>query len=798
MVHNYIVIALRNWVRNKTYTFISIAGLALGIGCCLIAYAIVKHELTFDSFHPNADRIYRVVEQYEGDYGTQYTGTLPNPMSYTLEEELRSGEATIALHGPLEAEVRTNGESGQTIFSESNIFFSNASFLEYLNFPIVQGGPISALDELNQVFLTENLAVKYFGKQNPLGKLINIDGTELTVAGVLRKAPSNTNTPFDMVISFPTVKNKFERYLSNWGSYWAGFSYVVLRQGENVVDVEAEINAIFKSKVDEETAEKKSYYLQPLSEVHTDTKYGDGSNYSSPKEFVYGTALLALLTLAASVLNFINLATAQAVKRSKEVGIRKTLGSTRANIKWQFLGETFMVVAIGTAIAFTLGQYVLTQINSYITIIYFDATFDRTTLLFAAALIVLVTALAGWYPSGVLAGVSPMVALKSRLSLSDSTGSYTLRKTLVVLQFAVANFLLIISIIVAAQMNFVASKDLGFDKKNVLTIGFPGHLTDQMAVIREQYESLSFVEGATWCFGPPQVGYNWNGSYDIVGTPKDDRMNANVKFVDGNYLDVYKIELLSGAIAVNRYSSDTTMQLMVNEEFVNRAGLNAYEAVGREVSFLGSWKGKIVGVVKDFHAWPLQNGISPVMMLYKPENMQQISLRLSSGQLDSYLPEIEKLFYSLAPNDLFEASLLEESIQEAYVVEDLTYRTSLSFAAVAVIIAVFGMYGLVSYMLARSRKSISIRKVFGAGVSDILGMVSKEYAVLIFLSFFVAVPMGYFLSNKWIQTFEYAIEIGPWYFAGGLAFTIFIAAITIGHKVYRAALSNPIDALRTE
>lgn len=796
MFRNYLTTAFRNFRKNQTYLFVNIVGLSIGISCCLVVYTILKHELTFDSWHANPEELYRVVEHYAGDNGMDYAGVLPNPMPEAISKELASIKA-IPMLGPVGANIEFELNGQYKTFEEGYVLYADKQFLKRLNFPILRGATAELLDEPNKVFLTEKLAKKFFGDQEPLGRTITIqEKIKLDVVGIVEDTPTNTSAPFEMLVSYSTREAAYNDFVTNWGSKWAATCYVSIDPSQ-VQQIEEQINVLADSNLSEDAAEKNTYYLQPLSDVHTDNRYGDAVHYVAPIEILIGFILLGSITLIASMLNFINLATAQAVKRAKEIGIRKTLGSLRSDLIIQFLGETLMVVIMAIILGFTIGQFFMSKMNEFLINEGFHIEYDLTTIIFAALLAIVVTILAGFYPAMVLARYSPINALRSSIALKSGSGRLWIRRGLVISQFVIANLLIVSTIIVSAQMDYVRSKDLGFNTENVMTIGFPQSMNDKMDVALQEFENTSYVESISRSRSYPHGG-TWSTSYRVQGTEYVDNMHTALHFADSRFIDLYDIPLIAGENIRDQYFSDTTFQLLVTRQFVKTSTVPLDEILGKEVSILGSSKGKVVGVIEDFHNSSLQDKIRPVTIVYNPRYMNLLNVKVAGNDPTQYFGQIESKFRELSPTGHFSATLLLDSIQESYVLENLVYGIFQIFAGLAVLIGIFGLYGLVSFMSERNSKTISIRKVFGAGISDVLWTFSKPFAWMMILAFIIASPISYLLTGEWLNGFEYQISASFMHFFVGLVITILITATTVGYRSWRVATSNPVTALRNE
>lgn len=795
MLKSLFIIAFRNFIKNRVYALINILGLGLGITCCFTQYTILKHEYSFDDFHTNADNIYRIVEHYNGDNGINYGAYLPNPLGYTVEEQLTDINV-IPIHGPLNDNFRVDEDK---IFAESKIVFANANLLKHFDFPLVAGNDLNALNKPGKVMLTEKIALKYFGNENPIGKFITSSKQmELEVVGVLKNPPINTNIQFDMLISHISLRQLYPDWLANWNAHWESTTYLALKPETSIKSIEAQIQKIAEIHFNEEKADQYSYFLQPLDEVHINDQYASGPHYVAPKEVLWGASLTVLLILLVSILNFINLSTSLATKRSKEIGVRKTLGSQKSHLIGQFLLETLLVVFFAVLLGLSLGQILIRILGDTVSIIPFNTSYDATIIGFSVIMIIVVTLLSGIYPSMVLARFNPVEAIKNQVSLSKGSGSFSLRKVLTVSQFTIANLLLGLTIIAAFQMRYIKSKDLGFDTENILLLHFSDKSVTDISVIQEDLKALHFVQNATRCMGPPQTGYNWNSSYNLLGQPSSDALNTQLKFIDNNYFSTFQLNFVSGGGFNNKLYPDSLQRIVVNEEFVRRLLLTPEEAVGQIVEYNGSYRGTISGVLKDYHIDKLNMAIRPIVLAYQPRNMNDINLKLTSNDYAAYLPVLEKKFKEYDPEGIFEPTFLSDDITNLYEYESLAHNAFQSFAVLAMIIGLMGLYGLVSFMIEKNRKSISIKKVFGASSNIILIWTSKEYLKLVCISFIIAAPISYWVGQYWLDTFYYSIKISWFHYLINFILIMCISMLAVGYKSYTAAIANPTNALVVE
>ena len=778
------------------------AGLALGLSCCLVVFAIIDYEFNFDDWHEKGDRIYRFTGIYHGDNRTSYNGISPYAFGRVLKEEIPELEKVVEFHGPMDEKLSFTDEKGEfKIFREENVLMTNEAFFDVLDFELLSGSK-EALNQPNQIYLTESLSKKYFPEGDAIGKTVTFNNeTNLTVAGIVEDCPDNTNLPFSCLISIATLRQTEPKIWNNWGMTWAYTLYVLTKPDADIISLNAKIDDVIDGYTadDEEDAAKTEVALQPLNEIHNDERYGDGYNYVTPSVMIWAFIFLGTLILGTACLNFINLSTAQATKRSKEVGIRKTLGGSQKELVFQFLTETLFIISLSMMLAFSTGQFLLEGFNQMLSSIDYNLQFSNSVVAFAVVLAIVVTTFAGFYPSIILSGFQPAEVLKNKVSLKKGSGSFVIRKWLVILQFTFTTIMLIGALIISAQVNFMKNKDLGFNTNGVVSITTPEESEVDPEKLLAEFQSKSYVEDATLAFSSPLDGSNWNHSYKVKGERYIDGNNANMKFVDDRYLDFFDIKLLAGNNITELWLSDTLYNVIVTKHLLKTLSWNdPQEAVGQTLtSGGGRLHYHIVGVVEDFNVASPHKKIRPVMLMYRPELMNKISLRLSSNNSE-YVKNLETTFRKYYPNDLFEFEVLANEISDFYRIEDVLHNVIRFVSFLAVLLSVMGLFGLVSFMANREAKVIGIRKVFGATTTNILGLFTKEYLKLMFFAFLFAGPVAYYLMSIWIQEFAFRINLSPLYFVGGFLITLIIAVLTVGYRSFMAAQANPVDSLRYE
>jgi ABC-type lipoprotein release transport system permease subunit len=503
--------------------------------------------------------------------------------------------------------------------------------------------------------------------------------------------------------------------------------------------------------------------------------------------------------LVTACFNFVNLSTAQAALRAKEVGLRKTIGGTRLQLVGQFLTETGLLVAVASLLGLTLGQFLLVQWNQLLTLVDYNLSLDASVLPFVAGLAGVVTVAAGFYPAWIMSGYRPVEALKNQLLTGKAAGNYQLRKTLVVLQFTFSNLLITGTLVAAAQLDFLKNSDLGFRKESVLALEVPQGRENRLAGFRAALAGVPGVRNVSFNSASPMSRSNSTTIARLEGQVDKEGKVANRKAVDEWYLGQFGIRLVAGQNVRPQPATDTTLQVLVNEELVRQAGLgHAAQAVGRLLRFDEVRQGTIVGVVSNFHHRDFKEGMQPLILVYHPGAFTRASLTVAGPDPSAALKGVEAAFKAFFPDGIFAPEWLDDHIALIYVIENLMYRLFSAVAVIAIVIGMLGLYGLVSFMAVRRSKEIGIRKVLGAGVLQVLRLFLGEYALLLGIAFGIAAPLIYYGMQLWLQGFRYKVPLGPAFFVAGFGLSCLIALLAVGHRTWRAATANPVHSLRSE
>ena len=811
--------AFRSLVRNKNYTIINIAGLAVGIAVCMMIFIIIQYQTSFDAFHADKDRIYRVVTESHGaDAGTiSYAKNIPFPLPDNLKTAFPQLEQVAPVYASHNDELQVLNDNGTAVknFKESSgVFYTSPSFFNMFRFPLLAGS-YASLKNPNNVLLTKEIADTYFGNwKTAMGKTIKITGyysigaglfqfppVALKVSGILETVPANTDFGLKLVVAWGTDFTGDKKYgfeQGNWKETAPDFGcYVLLPPNISAGHFNQQLSAYARKALPPDN--KDNYIIQPLLAVHYDAEAGNYSNKTISHQLINVLWLIAAFILLIACVNFINLSTAQAVNRAKEIGVRKVLGSNKFQLRLQFIIETFLIVIIAVLLATGITLLLLPYVNRLLELsLSYKLFINPSIILFLFAVTLVVTALAGFYPSFVLSNFNPVAALKSKLAVNGTKG-LSLRRGLVVFQFIVAQALIIGTLIIVQQMNYFMNQPLGFDKDAIVNIPYRpdstgGKLTDY---VKQQLLSIGVQSVSFNSNSPIEENNNMFTAFKFGGAIKDEDFEAISKFADNDYVPTYKLQLIAGR---NLEPSGYTKEFLVNESFVKRLGLKKPEdIIGKEISMMnGLIKCPVVGVLKDFNDRSLRNNVAPLLMATNSTMYRQATIKLATTNMASTMQSIKNIWQQTFPANVYEYRFLDDKIESFYKQESQLSQLYKIFAAIAIFLSCLGLYGLASFMAVQRIKEVGIRKVLGASTSNIVYLFSKEFILLIFIAFLIATPLAWYVMNQWLQNYAYRINISWWLFAAGGLAAIIIALATISFQAIKAAMANPVKSLRTE
>ena len=804
MIKNYFKTAFRNLVRHRNFTIINMVGLAAGIAVCLVLFLVIRYEMSFDNYHKKKDRIYRVLTEYHhADAPDIFYGKgVPSPLPAALRTNFPQLEkvATVYSEGNDQIQVLDdNGEPVKKFKEEKGVFFTEPSLFDIFDFKWLAGSA-SSLKNPNSVVLTKTIAEKYFGDwQFAIGKNLKWNNRDvLKVSGILDDVPENTDLQFKAVISFGTGYTADFLKSTNWDGTGSSYGcYVLLPRDVSAASFNSQLRAFVKKMKSPEN--KDSHIIQPLSQIHYDTKTNDFSNRTMSRGMIKALWLIGAFILLIACVNFINLSTAQAVNRSREVGIRKVLGSDRSSLKIQFFTETFLLVLTSIVLAAVMVVLTLPFVGR---ILEKPLSVHNTDILaivtFLSLTAVVVTVLAGFYPSIVLARFNPINALKNKAAAAATKG-ISLRRGLVVFQFVIAQALIIGTLIIVKQMSYFIHQPLGFDKTAIVNIPFPGDssATSKLDFLRQQLKSVQGVQNISFSSNTPVEDDNdmWS-TFKYNHAAKETDFYAITKFADDQYIPTYKLSLVSGR---NLQPSDTAREFLVSQKLVTNLGIvNAQDVLEKEINLWGFINGRIVGVIKDYNDRSFRRGIDPVLITTLRRGYTQAGIKLITSDVSSAMRSIEKIWNQTFPEFVFEYKFLDDKVESFYRQENQLSQLYQIFAIIAIFLSCLGLYGLASFMAVQRIKEVGIRKVLGATASSIVYLFSKEFIILISVAFVIATPVAWYYMHSWLQDYVYRINISWWIFLVGGIVAIVIALATISFQAIRAAVANPVKSLRTE
>jgi putative ABC transport system permease protein len=803
MLKNYFTTAVRNLWRSKGSTIINISGLTLGVATSLILFLLVRSQTSFDKYHSKLDRVYRVVRQSDGNNGKGYHAGVQPIFWEAFKADFPEAEEVVftSYHGSgsLVTIPQPQGEP-KKFGDDNNLVFTQPSFFKIFDRKILMGDVNKVLQEPNEAVISKKSAVKFFGKEDAIGEVLSFEDKEYKVTAIMEDYPDNTDFPFNVMLSYITIKKSKDEV--GWTSIWSDeHCYFLLKEGSSIAEIERRLPDFYTKHLGKENRDHSEYHTQPLASVHHDDRYGNYNYNTTSYEKIAAMSVIGIFLIITACINFINLVTAEAIKRSKEVGIRKTLGSSRGQLIAQFLGESTLVTIFSVVLALGLAQIILPLLNTFLHSTLAISLGDPALWLFVLAVTVVVSILSGLYPSFVVSGFKPLFAIKNQIGNRNSSG-FNLRRGLVVLQFVISQFLIISTIVMVMQMDFFSKKDLGFKKEGIVNIPIPENVrggfndgSSKMRTFREEVAKMKGVEMASLCNYPPSSGSSSSTNLSVQG--KEGEFDVQLKRIDGNYIELYDMKLLAGS---NVLDLDTAQGFIVNEKLVNLAGFNTpQEMIGQRIKFGGkNMYLPVVGVVQNFHTMSLHEPIEPTALYNGIRSYSTISLKVDVRSFKESVKQIQQKWEAAYPNHIFSYKFLDEEIKEFYESDTRMSTMITVFTSIAIFIGCLGLFGLATFMANQKTKEVGVRKVLGASVESIVLLFSKEYVKLILIGFLFAAPLAWYVMKGWLGNFTYKIELGPTIFLIGFGVAFLIAIITVGYRSMRAAMVNPVDSLRSE
>jgi len=783
MIKNYLKTALRTIKRAKMFSVLNILGLAVGMGSCFLIFLFVQHELSFDKFHDNHDQIYRITSEWRLEGETQISQHTPATVAPALLNDYPEVKNAVRIERQ-GAIIRYQGDS----FVERKFLLVDPSFFEVFNFPLIKGNPETALSDIHSIILTERASEKYFGDEEPLGKILNIgEKFDFKVTGVAQNPPSNSHIDFDFLVKFDFI-NRYANfnYMDSWGA-WNFHTYILVQENYSPSEFE-EKSLAFLSTYRGDAENPKKLHLNPLTNINLET-------HGKMKYITFFSAVAVIILILACI-NFMNLSVARSSERIKEIGMRKVIGANKPQLIKQFLGESAVLAFLALPLALLLVYMALPSFNSLANTQLQPNYFQNWIFILGMfGITVVVGLVSGSYPSFYLSSIHPVQSLRGQLR-SGKKASF-LRSSLVVFQFSVSIILIISAVTVSHQLRFIHHKDLGFHKDSIVNVFiFDSSLRQKSEVIKsELMQNPNISKAAVSSFSPgshPNQSVNWEGR-----KPDQDLMMAWYA-VDYDFIDTFGIEIKEGRDFSRDFPSDVKSAYILNEAAVRALGWDKAEGKQFEVERADTSMGRVVGVMKDFHFASLHESIRPLALILAPEWGYQFSLKISSRNMEKTLSFIETKFKEFAPNAPFNYSFMDEEIAEMYIEEDRLGTLVNTFSVLAVFIACLGLLGLASSTINRRTKEIGVRKVLGASVPNIFGLLVKDFTKLVLMANIIAWPIAFYAMAQWLQNFMYRVNLEWWLFVLSAAGALTIAVLTVSFHTLKAATSNPADSLRYE
>lgn len=798
MFKNYFKIAVRSMLKHRLYSGINVFGLGIGLTCCMLIGLFVNHELSYDDFHEEAENIYRV--EYNYVYGDESGKEVMTPTALlpTLKKEFEDVEEgtrvfRVGMFSPVAINI------GEEQYQEEGFLYVDSTFFDVLTFPLISGDAKTALTKPNSIVLSASTAQRYFGSYDVMNNSVLVNNKEFVVTGVVEDVPKNSHLTFDMLGSFSSISASKSEIWNN-ANYT---TYVTLNKNTEIVGMKESVDALIEGMMPSdyfEEGDSFTYDFTPIRDIHLKSEVTSELEPQGNIKYVYLFVILGLLILIIACVNYMNLATARSADRSREVGMRKVLGAARKQLFYQFIGESFIITALAILIAVALVGLLLPWFNELTGKMLTITELFSPVFIFGLGLVMLVVGfLAGAYPALALSGFRPIDVLKGS-SLKGKSNSW-IRKSLVVFQFGISIFLIISTLVIYKQLNFMTDKKLGYTKDNVISIAIDRKIKKNYDQVKTALLSHSDVVNVSAGSDSP-VEIEGGYSISIGGFNDEKSVNINAVTVDKDFVKTMEMELVVGEdfterdveLVAKENWEERKYSFIVNEQLLKQFGIAPKEAVGLKASIYGR-KGEILGVVKDFHFASLHRKIYPLAMFIEPQQYNMMLVRMKSGHIRETLGELEDQWQNLVPHRPFEYKFLDQEYETLYSAEQRLGEVFTVFASLAIMIACLGLFGLVSFTAIQRSKEIGVRKVLGASVSGLVVMISSDFAKLVLISFIIAAPLGYYAMNSWLFEFEYRVNVGMFPILASVILAVLIAFITVSYQAIKSALLNPAEVL---
>lgn len=804
MLTNYLITVYRSFKRRPSFLLLNVLGLALGIGCSVVIYLIIGYELSYDRHHANYDHIYRIT------YGQ--SAAVPHPVGNVLAADYAFIDAVAKVDYEYGGVITswTDDKQLKRIDEDEGLVFASQGLFEVFTFPALAGNLQGALTEPNAAAISDVWASRYFGVNKGdfdevIGKRMTINSTlNVVIKAVFESSPATTDLPFQLVVHYDNLGDFDPDYSDgkDWNSTSSSTNcYVLLRDKVKRDQLKAALPKMAAKYYGIEEL-NDLFGLQQLSDVHFNPAFGNFGDRVMDRRLLIALITIAFFLVMAACINFINLTTAQASKRAREIGIRKAIGGHKAQLRAQFLMETFVITLLAIFLSLAMAEVMLLQLQDLLGYrLSVSVVNEPGLLIYLLGVIVVVTLMAGLYPSLVMAGMRPIVALKGKSTHGQELRGFSLRKALVVFQFMISQSMIFGTLVVLQQTQFLQEQPLGFDKEAIITTQVP----DQSAIsgLGERIRSVNGVENVSFCIGAPLSSANSSANLYDPTAPEERRgdLQANFKAIDENYLSLFDIKLLAGR---NLRMSDSASAGIASEHTIRGLGFETpQEAIGAKIKTgYDDNTREIVGVVEDFHVYTLHEALQGVVLLYYQPEFYTMAIKFAAGSssivANEVIKEVESIWNDTFPEFVFDYRFLDTSIAARYDTERNLGTLFLIFSGIAVLIGALGLYGLISFMANERTKEIGVRKVLGASTWQVSSMLGRQVGVLLVIAFVVASPVMYAIMGRWLDDFAYQTNIGLSIFAAAFLVSVLVALGSAGFRSWQAAVANPVESLRSE
>ena len=792
MFRNYIKIAFRNLFRQKGFTLLNICGLAIGMTAGFLVLLYVSFEFSYDNMHSKANSIYRVV----ADIDTPSEKIEANVAAWPIGPNIQKEFPEILKYTRVLNSDLTFIDNGNKI-TEEHVIVADSAFFEMFDFELIKGDRSESLKSPNSLVLSETIAAKYFDAEDPIGKQLIVDGFDnpAIVTGVMKDIPENSQIQADILLSMITYTAAPSNRDEQWGNYGPSI-YVLTAQGTSAEILETKFPEFLEERTGDEMRSSKMFVtliLEPFKDVYLKSERGGAVTGSLNNVYIF--SIIGIFILLIASINFINLSTARSVERAKEVGIRKVIGAEKNQLAFQFIGESVILCLMAFLVAVGLTALGLPYFNELAGKTVSAGIFaDPINILYLLLMAIGIGIIAGIYPAIVLSSFKPISVLKG--SFSSGTRGILLRKTLVVLQFTISIALIIGTIVIYNQMQFMRNQDLGFNKEH--TILLPTETDVSIEALRSRIAQIPAVKGTSLTSSVPASGNP--SAYSEIENQQGDLQVANLDlyFVNEDYIEQLGMQIIAGRGFSRDFASDSSKAMIINEKTVSLLGYaNPKDAIGAKYEQWGS-VGQVIGVVKDFNFRSLQQEISPMTMRLDPSQTNIITVKIDGYNTGQTLAAIEDVWQTMLPQDPFDYHFLDELFNNQYQAEEQFGDLFLSFALLAIFISCLGLLGLAAYSTIQRKREIGIRKIIGASVSSIVNLLSKEFIKLVAIAFLISAPLAWYAMHSWLEDFAYKISLQWWMFVVAGSGAMAIALVTVSFQAISAAIANPIKSLRTE